>query len=271
MTMMREPSSREMASRGGVQPERNVIEGAAAAELEGRLRRAVEVGRAEDAQSILIELEGLAAGSQSRLVVTTYLLCVVRGAALVARNEAADVLALARDVIGVVEPWFSRDVEDFVEVAEGGRHAALHALMHVAAETGKFDQALAIRNLDNAGNRRCGMRWASEGIASTPGCHALYPNAYGHAQLIGHLVEAGRYEAVPGLLDGLAALTGQTSGIEAETLDAVGEEEVGALDAVLSFKAPAALIERCKARRAEVVELAQPASAWPRTWARLGV
>lgn len=251
------------------QPEREVVEAAEAGKLEARLRRSIEAGKAKDALALLRELEALGKASSSQLVVTTYLLAVVRSAPLAAQEASGDLIGIARDVVDVVEPWFARDLENFAEVAEGGRHAALHALMHVAAGAGKLDQALTIRALDQAGNARCARRWASEGIETSPGCHAHYPNAYGNAQLVGHLVEAGQFADVPGLLDLLAALTGMETGIEAESRDAFGEEEVGALDLVLASQAPGDLVSRCKKRLAVIAAGAEPEGLWPRTRARL--
>ena len=251
------------------QPDPDVVEGAEAGRLESQVRRAIESGKATDAIEALQSLQVLANSSSARLVVTTYLLCVVRAAPVVARSGGGDLVALARDIVDIVEPWFARPLDDFSEVAEGGRHAALHALMHVAAAAGRIEDALTIRSLDHAGNLRCVRRWADEKLPGSPGCHAHYPNAYATAQIIGHLVEAKRFGDIPPLLDQLLAITSLAGTVEPETLDACTEEEVGALQSVSGSGGPADLMARCARRLEHISESTQSDDAWPRTRARL--
>lgn len=235
-----------------------------------RLRLAVDGG---DEAAIAREIEtlhDLALGADTALGLRAPLMAIGSAAPLLVHGAPGTLRRFADTVVRLAEPFFDAPFNDFVEVAEGTRHRALHALMGAAAQSGDFETALVIRQAEDEANERSYQRWVLEAISTSPGTHALYPTAYGTRQLIEFLVERNDYAAVPALLSTLQGLIERNlPDTDNEARDAYGDEEAGALAAVLASPAPAALAERCIARREALRALAVPAEDWPRTIAAL--
>lgn len=233
------------------------------------LQHAAGAGRAEEALAALREIEALAGTQPWCGVADARLMALGSLGPIAGRAGVPDVATLARRVEALAEPWFAADLDGFMEVAEGGRHAALNGLMHAAARSGDLDLAIAIRRVDEAATARAVARWAVECRAGSSGSHACYPTAYGAAQLIVYLVEKGRFADVEPLLDTLARLTREAiaeADAGGEIHDAFADEEARALACVLGAgTAPAALRARCAERARGLAGLAQPPERWPRT------
>lgn len=244
--------------------------GGAPAECVKRLRRAVDAG---DAATIAREIEtlhdlALAAGTAARLDAS--LMAIGSAAPLLESGAPGTVRRFADMVVRLSEPFYDGLFDDFMEVAEGARHCALHPLMGAAVKAGDVETALAIRRAEDEANERCYERWVRESIPTSPGSHALYRTAYGTRQLIELLVERNDNAAVPALLTVLQALVERPlPDTDNEARDAFGHEEAGALAAVLASPSPAQLADRCMARRKALRALATPPKDWPRTIAAL--
>ena len=241
-------------------------------EVDGQLRRAVAAGDAAAALIHLDELLRLAEASSSPDIAPRCLLAVGHAAPVLASCDGLEVRRLADAVVRLVEPWFGAPIDEFAEVAEGARHAALHPLMLAAARAGDFETCLIVRDLEDRANERCFERWAREGIASSPGSHSLYPSAYGTRQLVELMALKSAFAKVPSLLDKLSILTARFQGDrDREVADAFASEEVAVLAAVLSAPAPPEFAQRCRERCAAIAAFAVPEADWPRTRGKLAV
>lgn len=233
---------------------------------ERRLRRAVADGDVATVRTELAKLLLCAQNASSSQMVASCLVTIAHAAPLVVSSSPQDGRTLADSVLRIAEPWFDAEIDGFIDVAQDARHVALHALMHACAQQGDFGAALVVRRAEEDCNERCHWRWVRLAIRSSPGTHAHYPTAYGTGQLVAVMAASDTFSDVPALLDTLEALTSRfATDDDPECRDAYASEEVAALRALISARAPADLKTRCLTRCDALRELASPPDAWPRT------
>lgn len=238
------------------------------------LRRSVSEDAPEGALAQLATLQGLERDHPSSSGVVQAYVMALGALGGLARGGVPAIAALAQAVEQKSEPWLEAELDGFMDVFQDARHAALHTLMHAAARAGDLSLALDLYRRGDAGNEKVFVRWQRQGIPGSPGIHAVYPSAYGAAQMMPYLIAARRYDAIPGLLDRLQDLTQFALGVpdefHGEFHDAFGDEEGDALATLVADgNLPEPLRQRCRARQDELARMAQPPEAWPRTWSHL--